>query len=117
MAKSGLVLPTVPLAATEIETDIQKRLAAEHTNAAFLDTMALNDALFVCEYLGAPHRQGLKLLRPPNVRERLDQPSCPKSRTAPTWLKRPAFSASATPGGCFQLKPFAKAYEWGESAP
>lgn len=71
LAKSGMRLTEVPLAATPVEVYIQKRLGAESTDAPFLDAMQLRDALFVCEYLGAPHRAGVKLRRATDIGERL----------------------------------------------
>lgn len=56
-----------------IEVYIQERLAGRTTQRPILDTMELNDALFLCRYLGAPHREAHRPIAPVSLEERLQQ--------------------------------------------
>lgn len=72
LARTGQSLSETSLAATPVERYIHDRLRGKNS-ATLLDAMSFGDALFVCEYLGAPHRAGVKPRPAADIRERLDR--------------------------------------------
>lgn len=69
---AGFQEPVASLA-SPVEIYIQDRLAASTGRVPFLDALAMNDALFLCRYLGAPHRESHRAARSANIEDRLER--------------------------------------------
>lgn len=64
-------LPRIPAAASAVERYIEMRLAGTGSPLPVLNDLALADALFVAQYLGAPHQYGEKWPRASDLEQTL----------------------------------------------